>query len=137
MGKEARSFSIDEDVNKILGEREDMNPSAAVNKFLREYLMAGRGEEAALAVRLEQLDDEIADLRSELQRKERERENISNRLDDRRSALQDVVDEVEQKIRDGKFPKENVDVDNAAIQRWAAEAGVPAERFVSELESRL
>jgi len=40
------NFSYDEDVAEILTDRDDVNASAAVNKFLREFLTSGRGAEA-------------------------------------------------------------------------------------------
>lgn len=135
--KRPRSFSIDEDVNELLSERDDINASAVVNKFLREYVAGGRGEEAALEIRLNELDDEIADLEKELEQKRRERDRISDQLDSRRSELRDQLLEVEQKVTQGQFPRENVDAENPAIQNWASKAGVPADRFVDELEARL
>lgn len=135
--KRPRSFSIDEDVNELLSERDDINASAVVNKFLREYVAGGRGEEAALEIRLNELDDEIADLEKELEQKRRERDRISDQLDSRRSELRDQLIEVEQKVTQGQFPRENVDAENPAIQNWASKAGVPADRFVDELEARL
>lgn len=137
MPKKPRSFSIDEDVNEMLSERDDINASAVVNKFLREYVAGGRGEEAALEIRLNELDDEIADLEKELEQKRRERDRIENQLNSRRSELREQLAEVEQKVREGAFPRENVDPDNPAIQRWASKAGVPAERFADELQARI
>jgi len=48
-----------------------------------------------------------------------------------------VLDGVVQKVRNDEFPRANIDAGNLAIQNWAAEAGVPADRFVDELEARL
>ena len=41
MPKQPRSFSLDEDIADILSERDDINPSAVVNQFLRQYLAGG------------------------------------------------------------------------------------------------
>jgi len=137
MGKQPRSFSVDEDLDELLSERDDINASAVVNKFLREYLAGGRGEEAALEIRLTELDEEIASLETELERKRRERERVESQLSARRSELRDQLHTVERKVRNNEFPADNITADNPAIQRWASEAGVPAERFASELEARL
>jgi len=137
MGKQPRSFSVDEDLAELLSERDDINASAVVNKFLREYLAGGRGEEAALEIRLSELDEEIASLETELERKRRERDRVESQLSDRRSELREQLHTVEQKVRNGEFPAENITSDNPAIQRWASEAGVPAERFADELEARV
>jgi septal ring factor EnvC (AmiA/AmiB activator) len=135
--KKPRSFSIDEDVAEILAQREDVNASAAVNQFLRQYVASGDGEEAALRVRLEQLDDEIASLEKELEQKRRERDRIEGRLQDQREEQNEVLLEVEKKIKSGVFPAENINPSNPAIQNWANEAGITAELFCDKLESRL
>lgn len=135
--KKPRSFSIDEDVAEILSDRDDVNPSAAVNKFLREYLTSGRGAEAALEVRLSQLDEEIAEKEKELERLRRERERIDDRLRQNKSELTEQVNEVANMVTEGGFPVENIDPENPAIQNWASDAGVPAERFVDELQAKV
>jgi predicted nucleic acid-binding Zn-ribbon protein len=137
MPKQPRSFSIDEDVAEILSDRDDVNPSAAVNKFLREYLTSGRGAEAALEVRLSQLDEEIAEKEKELERLRRERGRIDDRLRQNKSELTEQVNEIANKINQGDFPVKNIDPENPAIQNWASEAGVPAERFVDELQAKV
>lgn len=137
MSKQPRSFSIDEDVNKILTDRDDLNASAAVNSFLREYVASGKGEEAALEIRLQQLDDEISELEQEKQQKERERDRIEAQLESRRSDLNKTLDYVEKKINNEEFPRQNIEQDNPAIQKWASESGVSTQRFVEQLEARL
>jgi len=137
MPKKPRSFSIDEDVAEILSDRDDVNASAAVNKFLREFLTSGRGAEAALEVRLSQLDEEIADTEKQLERLQRERDRIEERLRQNKSELTEQVNEVANMVNEGGFPAENIDPENPAIQNWASEAGVPAERFVDELEAKV
>lgn len=148
MPKQPRSFSIDEDLNDLLSERDDINASAVVNKFLREYVAGGRGKEAALEVRLNDLDDEIADLEKQLQQKRRERDRIESQLESRRGELHEQLAEAEDIVQDSpQFWDGNpngvgsatpdIDPENAMIQKYAAEAGVPAERFADELEARL
>lgn len=137
MSKKPRSFSIDRDINEILKSRDDLNASAAVNNFLRQYVSSGKGEEAALEIRLNQLDEEIADLNKELEQKKRERERINAQLESRRSALSEMLNKVEKKVRKDAFPEENVEEQNPAIQNWANQAGVDAEHFVNKLEARL
>lgn len=149
MGKKVKSFSVDEDVANLLSERDDLNASAVVNKFLREYVAEGRGEEAALEIRLNQLDDEIADLEKDLEQKRRERDRIENQLEARRSELREQLLEAEKIVRssprfwDGDPNSQygaaspDIDPENDMIQKYATEAGVPAERFADELETRL
>lgn len=137
MTKTPRSFSIEEDIDEALRRRDDLNASGAVNKFLHEYVRSGKGEEAALSVRLEQLDEEIADKETELDRLRRERDRIEAELESRRSELREQVSELEGMVREGAFPRENITAENEAIRTRASEAGVPPTRLVSELEGRL
>jgi len=137
VGKKARSFSIDEHIDELLRERDDLNPSSVVNEFLREYLADGRGAEAALEVRLNQLDEELAEARKEVEQLERERERVEAALGERRGTLEDVAKRFEEKVRDGAFPRDNVEPDNPGIQNWASKAGVMPQRLVDEIETRL
>lgn len=136
-GKVARSFSIDEDIKELLSEKDDLNPSAAVNEFLREFVASGRGTEAALEVRLNQLDEEIADLRRELGAKERERERVEADLDNRRSELQEQLREAEKAVRNTPGLAEKIDETHDMIQHRASEAGIASDTFLDKLEARL
>lgn len=137
MGKQARSFSIDSDLNELLTDREDINASAVVNNFLREYVANGRGTDAALETRISQLDEEISDLEKSLTRKERERERLESQLDRRRDDVLEIVDKVVDRVESQTFPRENLTEENEAVKRWAGEAGIPVSEFISKVESRL
>lgn len=137
MSKTPRSFSIDEELADAISEREDLNASGAVNTFLREYLSGGRGAEAAIEVRISQLDEEIADLEKDLERKRRERDRLEGRIQDKRDAMDEVVNNTVAKIRNDEFPRENLNADNLAVQNWASDAGVETDRFINEVEARL
>jgi predicted nuclease with TOPRIM domain len=137
MSKKPRSFSIDEDIDKLLSNKKELNASAAVNTFLREYVNSGKGEEAALEIRLQQIDTEISDLESKLTKKRRERDRIETQLEARQSELNKMLDFVETKIEKEEFPQAGIKPDNPAIQNWASEAGVTTQRFITKLESRL
>lgn len=136
MGKESRSFSIDETVDDELRNRPDLNPSAAVNKFLKEYLRGGKGPEAAYAERLRTLDHEIAELESKVEKKKRERNRIQNLIERHQEAIEDQLDTAIEHINNG-WDRDNIDSSNEAIQSWAEEAGVGVDRFIQELEGRL
>lgn len=136
-GKVARSFSIDEDLKELLAEKDDLNPSAAVNEFLREFIGSGRGAEAALEVRLDQLDEEISDLRRELEAKERERERVEAQLNNRRSELQEQLREAEKAVRNTPGMAGEIDAAHDMIQARARNAQVPADEFYTKLEARL
>lgn len=144
MGKTSRSFSLDEDLDQRIDARSDLNPSAITNEFWREYLAAGRSPDAALVMRKERIQNQLDEVRSDLgklkSREEqlvREREQVESLLERQdektRSAVEDVVGHIDR----GEFPRSNVDIENPAIQNWAAEAGMTAQRLVDELEARL
>jgi len=137
VSKTPRSFTIDEDIAEALSERDDINASGVVNDFLREFVSGGKSTEAALEVRLNQLDEEIADVEQELTRLRRERERVETRLDERRSALAEELDEFEAMIDRGEFAPSNIDASNPAIQKAAQRAEVEAHKFATELEGRL
>ena len=137
VGKTTRSFSIDESLDELIKERDGLNTSAVVNQFLREFLADGRGNEAALEVRLNQIDDELAEARKEVEQLEREKERIEAALGERQDALNDVVDRVVDKVKSGEFPRGNLDPGNPAVQNWSSNAGVMPQRLVDEVETRI
>jgi septal ring factor EnvC (AmiA/AmiB activator) len=137
MGKSPRSFSIDDDLDELLSNREDINASAVVNNFLREYVAGGKGTEAALEARIQQLDEEIADLEKDLNRKRRERDRLESQMQRERQSLHEAVDDLVEMIDAGNFPRENLSPENIAVVERASDAGVPVERFIEEVQARL
>ena len=137
MSKKPRSFTVDEELHELLKQREDLNASAAVNTFLREYLSSGRGTEAALEVRLQQLNNEIAELRQELDGRKQERDRVRNKLNERESDLNKELAKAIEKWNAGELPESALEPDNPAIVTWASNAGVSADRFLTELRTRL
>lgn len=137
MGKSPRSFSIDEDINKLLAERDDLNASSIVNNFLREYVAGGRGKEAALETRISQLDEEISELEKELTRKKRERERLTKQLNKEQESLYEAATELADRIRDDRFQANQLTRDNPAVQNSASNAGVQVDRLIEEVETRL
>lgn len=137
MGKSPRSFSIDEDLDELLSNREDINASAVVNSFLREYVAGGRGKEAALETRVQQLDEEIAELEKDLERKRRERDRLEQQLQNERQATHEAVGEMVELIQADEFRRENLTPENEAVVLRAGEAGIPTDRFIEEVEARL
>lgn len=144
MGKTSRSFSLDEDLDQRIDARSDLNPSAITNEFWREYLAAGKAPDAALVMRKERIESQLEEVRADISKSQsqeerlvREREQVDSlmeRQDEKsRSAVEDVVARIER----GNFPRSNVDIDNPAIQNWAADAGMTASRLVDEVEARL
>lgn len=137
MGKTPRSFSIDEDVDELLGNRDDINASGLVNQFLRDYVAGGKGKEAALELRLDALDEEITELQKELNQKEREQDRIESQLERLRSETNDAVEDMVMMVKAEEFPRGNLEVDNIAVQEKAGDAGLPVDVFIEKVEAEL
>lgn len=142
--KSRRSFTIDEDLGEELGRRDDINASAVVNRFLREYLVKGEGPDVALAIRIEEIERELenkraerARLQSRIEELERQRETVQRRMDDRTDVFEEQLTEFVEKVEDSEFPRENIQPDNPAIQNAAVKGNVTPDRFCDELEGRL
>lgn len=134
MVKEPQSFSIADWVKDEINDS-DVNYSALVNRFLKEYLEGGRSQEAAISVQIEHLDEQIAEHRKEIDRLERKRDQLEAMLQSRREELDEILDEAEAKHERGELPP--LDATNPAIQRWAEKAQVSPQRFLTELERRI
>lgn len=137
MPKTPRSFSIDEDVDELLANRDDINASGLVNQFLRDYVAGGKGKEAALELRLDALDEDISELETELRQKKRERDRIENQLDEMRRSTNDAVAEFVEMIENEEFDPANLDPENGAVTTYASDAGLPADVFVEKVQTHL
>lgn len=126
MGKVSRSFSIDEDLDRLLGERDDFNPSGAVNTFLQEVLASGQGTEAAMAVQLEIVEDAITELEGELRKKREERDRLRAALDERKEERRDVFESF------AALRGVDASPSNAAVQRHAEKLGMAPETFLAK-----
>lgn len=125
--KTSRSFSIPQDLDELMRERQDVNWSGLVSTFLQEYAASGKGTEAALAVRLEQIESELADARQEVERLERERERIESALDEKREARRDVFESFESLDIAGELS-----ASNPAVKKHAEKLGMHPETFLQK-----
>jgi hypothetical protein len=95
--KEARSFSIDADLKEELQHRNDLNASAVVNSYLREFLDATDATEEEVIIReinkqIENIDDDIEELEEERERLVNRKERIKKRADEREEeAVEDTL----------------------------------------------
>jgi glutamyl-tRNA reductase len=95
--KEARSFSIDADIKDELQHRSDLNASAIVNSYLREFLDATDTSEEDVIIReinkqIEDVNAEIEELEEKRERLVNRRERIKKRADEREEeALEDTL----------------------------------------------
>ena len=142
MGKKRKTFSLDEDVQQELSNRDHLNASSLANEFFRQYLFQGESQDAALHMRKNDLDrqientrQEISHLESKLERLQDEKEQVKDMIRQRRREGAEEIEEAVKKIEES--PALELTVDNPAIQQWAQKANMTPERFVSEVEERL
>jgi len=142
MGKKRKTFSLDEDVQQELSNRDHLNASSLANEFFRQYLFQGESQDAALHMRKNDLDrqiettrQEIGHLESKLERLQDEKEEVKDMIRQRRRKGHEKIDEAVEKIRDS--PNFELEPDNPAIQQWAENANMTPERFIDEVEDKL
>jgi len=110
VSKKPRSFTIDEDIAEELSKREDINASAVVNNYLREFLDATDATEDEVIVReidrqIDDIDEEIQDKESKRGRLERRKERILERDDeDYGEEEQQLLEKLRQVPRDPEHP---------------------------------
>ncbi len=142
MGKKRKTFSLDEDVQQELTNRDHLNASSLANEFFRQYLFQGESQDAALHMRKNDIDrqientrQEISHLESKLERLQDEREQVKDMIRERRREGYEEIEDAVETIQES--PNFSLSVDNPAIQQWAQKANMTPERFVSEVEDRL
>jgi len=131
MSKVRKNVSIDPQLAQIIDEREEFNLSGFVNKCLEQHFSASGAtspEKAVVQAQLEQLEEEIADISTDLERKRSRRAELEERLDDVGSGQPDLLNQAISKL-DGT-PR---DPTNPAIQTWASKLGMSAEELVNNL----
>lgn len=134
--KDRRSISIDSELNDRLNNT-DLNASAVINRFLREYFVGGDTASVATKLRLQDIEreidstqDEINRLQNRLQRLRQEREKIEKQMEREREETKQVVEEARDVIGS------NMDnPDNPAVQNWADKANMTPEEFVEVLKN--
>lgn len=142
--KKRRTFTIDDDLHRELGDREELNASAVVNKLLREYMAAGKAPEAALEMRLNEIDTEIqskrqkaARIETRIEQLERQRSEIEDQIRERRrNTTRGVLDLVEL-IEAGRFDPSNLTVKNEAVKTRAEKTGMTPTRYVEAVKAEL
>lgn len=124
MSKKPRSFTIDEDLDAELRERDDVNASGLVNNYLREYLAATEQTEDEILV--QQINEEIADIDDEIEDLQDERE----RLVERRNRIKDRAEEKQQeRLTEQLQQYHNIpaDPDHPAMKEIAESVGMEAQ----------
>jgi chromosome segregation ATPase len=142
--KKRQSFTIDHDIHDQLQSKENLNASATVNQLLREYLAAGKAPEAALSMRLNEIESELqqkreqkARLESTIERLEREKDDVAAKIRQRNNNQHEHIEHMAGKIRRGEFDRDDLEPDNPAVETQADNANLPVSRFIERVEAEL
>jgi chromosome segregation ATPase len=142
--KRRRSITIDRDIDEQLQSKDNLNASATVNQLLREYLAAGKAPEAALTMRLNEVEAELqqqreqkARLESKIERLERKKDDLAAKIRQREHDQQEHVEHMAGKIRRGEFDRADLTTENAAVQTQADNANLAVAQFIDRVEAAL
>lgn len=139
-----RSFNIREDDAEWLDSRENVNASGVVRDLLREYVTLGKAPEAALSLRVSEINADIKDrqekiarLKAEIDELSRQRDDIRDRLKYRQREKEDVVESVADLFRSGRVPRKQLAADSDVITAKAADADLTAAELADRVRSEL
>lgn len=132
MSKKPQSFSIDEDIKEELEHRDDLNASAVVNNYLREFLDATDATEEEVIIReinnqIDDIDKEIDRLQNKRERKVRRRERVKGRTERReKEEFEEVMEKLASIPADPEHPgvvnsAERLDMEPEALAQEAAD----------------
>lgn len=129
MSKEVQSFTIDEDVKRELQQRNEINASAVVNDYLREFLSAtDRTDEEVIVAEIEKQIDEVDEELEKLQEKREQlvarKKSIKKRAVGER---EEQREELFEKVR--MVPKQE---DHPIVQQAAEQLGMKATDVLTE-----
>jgi len=127
MSKDRISATVDEEIAEFVS-RDDVNTSGLVNKLLKQHMTAGTSEEQMLRMRLENVEDDIDDLESQLETKRERRSNIISKLEEYEQAQEQVILDAAEALDRTDFRAEN-----QKLAYWVDETGLSKE----ELRDRL
>jgi len=134
MGKSRKTITIDDELARLVDDRDAFNLSGFVNSCLEQHFADGNAaspELAALRAELEQIERELSDIENKRDRLHEERTRIEEQLDGVEDDEPELLDQARTKLAD--TPR---DAENPAIQNWAAKLGMPVERLLDELGPR-
>lgn len=138
------SVRVDEATKRQLDTEEHVNTSALIRDLLNAYLLRGDAVEVGLERRIEAERKKLERLRlqkgqidTDIEAQEHEIESLEQVLSNRRKSTPEEVIEFSEGVNSGRFTRSQLDAENAALKNWASKAGLPPERFISEVENRL
>lgn len=115
--KSRRTVSLDEDVDRYL-EKPSVNASALANELLREHFENGGEGNAVLNLRIQQVESEVDALKSELERKREELQDIQERASREKTHREDALDEALDEIEEYRL---TIDTDHVLVTELARE----------------
>jgi vacuolar-type H+-ATPase subunit I/STV1 len=119
---------VDPELKEAIDQQPDLNTSGAIREFLQHYVASGQSTEAALAVRKERIEQELAELEREVRQKESELERVNELLNDKADKRRGVFESF------SEFDGVNVTPENPAVQEHAERADMTPEEFVKKYE---
>lgn len=143
--KERRTVTLDRHINQEL-KNEDVNASGLINRLLSEYFASGLSQEAALRVKLADLQQQRERAESKERLAQSEKQKVADEIEVVKDELNNLdrkeIDEIETVVNLVKAENEGIDrtqleKDNTLIQFRAEKAGMTPNRFLKEVEERL
>lgn len=140
----AITVRVSKDVKQQLDTEENVNTSAVVRQMLKTYLLRNDAVEVGLDRRIEQkckekerLQRQKQSIETDIEAVEQQIEALEEQLSERRQSTPEEVEEFAEKVESGMLDYGQLEPDNPAVTNWAGKAGLPPERFVTEVKSRL
>jgi len=127
MSKDRISATVDEEIADFVS-RDDVNTSGLVNKLLKQHMTAGTSEERMLQIRLENVEDDITDLQSQLATKVERRSNIISKLEEYEQQQEQVILDAGEALDRTDFRAEN-----QKLAYWVDETGLSKEKLRDRL----
>jgi len=108
VSKQNVSATVDDDVYEFL-QQEHINTSGLINRCLKEYMNTGGDVSAVRDLRIQQLEDEAADLASRASKKRERAEELREALETKQEeaaeeTLQDILDDAANTPADPTHP---------------------------------
>jgi len=143
--KERRTVTLDKHINQEL-KNEDVNASGLINRLLSEYFASGLSQEAALRVKLADLQQQRERAESKERLAQSEKRKVADEIDVVKDELNNLdrqeIEEIETVVNLLVAENEGISNDqleptNSMIKIRAEKAGMTPERFIREVEERL
>jgi len=143
--KKRRTITIDAHIDEEL-RAEDVNASGLINRLLTEYFASGLTQEAALRVKLSDLQQQKERAASKKRLAQSEKDKVVDEIEVVKNELQNLdrteLDEIETvvtllKADNEGITQEQLTESNNMIRHRAEKAGMTPQRFITEIEERL